>query len=146
MRLPAGVLSGPICGGRKLLLIFVRCSNYFECGDVNMKYAILAAAVLGFGAAQASAGEISSSSLSAIGLGKMAPVSNAKGMEVRAKGLVWGQSTASTNIFNIAGSTSTNGYVNWNFGTTVGANVSASYSAAGPFTAFSVAGGASFTN
>ena len=111
-----------------------------------MKYAILAAAVLGFGAAQASAGEISSSSLSAVGLSKMAPVSNAKGMEVRAKGLVWGQSTASTNIFNVAGSTSTNGYINWNYGTTLGASVSTSFSAVGPFTAFSVAGGGSYTN
>ncbi|WP_437191917.1 hypothetical protein [Planctomicrobium sp. SH527] len=112
-----------------------------------MKYAILAAAVLAVGGAQVSAGEISSSSLSAVGLGKMAPVSNAKGMEVRAKGLVWGTSTASTNIlFGTASGSSTNNYANFKFGTTLGASVSASYSTVGPFSAFSVAGGGAFTN
>lgn len=75
----------------------------------NMGILLAALVVCACLAASASAGEISKSTLSSMGLSSMQTLSSNDGLAIRGKGThasVWGQSTA--NFFG--GQTSTNGY------------------------------------
>ena len=110
-----------------------------------MRYTTLCFAIVLGCCVQANAGDINTDSLSAIGIPDMQVMSDAQGMEVRAKGFVYGESTVlSVNLLGGGYATSTNGYVNLNPGFTVGGNFSGAD--AGVFAPTTLAGGFSFTN
>lgn len=110
-----------------------------------MRYVTLCFAILLGFAVQADAGDINTDSLSAIGISDMQVMSDSQGMEVRAKGFVYGESTVlSINLLGGGYATSTNGYVNLNPNLTWGANFSGAD--AGIFAPTTLAGGFSITN
>lgn len=75
-----------------------------------MRYLTLCSALLVGFAASANADDISTDSFAAIGLADMNAMTADQGMDIRAKGLVWGQSTA-TSLTHNGFATSTNGYL-----------------------------------